>query len=192
MKENPKHIHISEYNYPLPDERIAKFPLPVRDQSKLLVYRHGEVTEDTFTSLPEYLPKGSLMIFNNTKVIQARLHFRKETGALIEASMMIGAVLAGADADTVEKVGQIGQNVGMAFQIQDDILDVTGDEAVLGKPTKSDEKNHKITYVSVKGLDQARKDVERYSKEAVRLLEELPCENEFLHELILNLISRDA
>ena len=84
MKENPKHIHISEYNYPLPDERIAKFPLPVRDQSKLLVYRHGEVTEDIFTSLPEYLPKGSLMIFNNTKVIQARLHFRKETGALIE------------------------------------------------------------------------------------------------------------
>lgn len=84
MKENPKHIHISEYNYPLPDERIAKFPLPVRDQSKLLVYRHSEVTEDIFTSLPEYLPKGSLMIFNNTKVIQARLHFRKETGALIE------------------------------------------------------------------------------------------------------------
>ena len=84
MKENPKHIRISEYNYPLPDERIAKFPLPVRDQSKLLIYRHGEVSEDVFTSLPEYLPAGSLMIFNNTKVIQARLHFRKETGALIE------------------------------------------------------------------------------------------------------------
>ncbi|MDO4164428.1 MAG: S-adenosylmethionine:tRNA ribosyltransferase-isomerase [Bacteroides sp.] len=84
MKENPKHIRISEFNYPLPDERIAKFPLPVRDQSKLLVYRHGEVSEDRFTSLPDYLPKGSLMIFNNTKVIQARLHFRKETGALIE------------------------------------------------------------------------------------------------------------
>ena len=123
---------------------------------------------------------------------QLQFIYELKTGALIEASMMIGAVLAGADADTVEKVGQIGQNVGMAFQIQDDILDVTGDEAVLGKPTKSDEKNHKITYVSVKGLDQARKDVERYSKEAVRLLEELPCENEFLHELILNLISRDA
>ena len=84
MKQNPKHIHISEFNYPLPDERIAKFPLPVRDQSKLLLYRHGEVSEDIFTSLPEYLPSGSLMIFNNTKVIQARLHFRKETGALIE------------------------------------------------------------------------------------------------------------
>lgn len=80
MKEDPKHIHISEYNYPLPDERIAKFPLAVRDQSKLLVYRHGEVSEDVFTSLPDYLPKGSLMVFNNTKVIQARLHFRKETG----------------------------------------------------------------------------------------------------------------
>lgn len=84
MKENPKHIRISEFNYPLPDERIAKFPLPVRDQSRLLVYRRGEVTADTFTSLPAYLPAGSLMIFNNTKVIQARLHFHKETGALIE------------------------------------------------------------------------------------------------------------
>ena len=84
MKEDPKHIHISEYNYSLSDERIAKFPLAVRDQSKLLVYRHGEVSEDVFTSLPDYLPKGSLMVFNNTKVIQARLHFRKETGALIE------------------------------------------------------------------------------------------------------------
>ena len=86
MKEelNPKHIHISEYNYPLPDERIAKFPLPVRDQSKLLIYKHREISEDVFTSLPDYLPKDSLMIFNNTKVIQARLHFRKETGALIE------------------------------------------------------------------------------------------------------------
>lgn len=84
MKEDPRHIRISEFNYPLQDERIAKFPLPVRDQSKLLLYRHGEVSEDRFTSLPEYLPSGSLMIFNNTKVIQARLHFRKETGALIE------------------------------------------------------------------------------------------------------------
>ena len=84
MKQDPRHIRISEFNYPLPDERIAKFPLPVRDQSKLLVYRHGQVTEDRFTSLPDYLPAGSLMVFNNTKVIQARLHFRKETGALIE------------------------------------------------------------------------------------------------------------
>lgn len=82
--EETKHIKISDYNYPLPDERIAKFPLPVRNQSKLLVYRHGEVSETRFTSLPDYLEAGELMIFNNTKVIQARLHFRKETGALIE------------------------------------------------------------------------------------------------------------
>lgn len=79
-----KHIHISEYNYPLPDERIAKYPLSERDASKLLVYRHGEISENRFTDLPDFLPKGSLMVFNNTKVIQARLHFRKETGALIE------------------------------------------------------------------------------------------------------------
>lgn len=84
MKEDPKHIRISEFNYPLPDERIAKFPLAVRDQSKLLIYRHDEVSEDIFTSLPSYLSADSLMIFNNTKVIQARMHFQKETGALIE------------------------------------------------------------------------------------------------------------
>ena len=83
MKDT-KHIKISEFNYPLPDERIAKFPLPVRDESKLLVYRQGEVSEDRFTSLPDYLESGEMMVFNNTKVIQARLHFRKETGALIE------------------------------------------------------------------------------------------------------------
>ena len=82
--EDTKHIQIKDFNYELPDERIAKFPLPERDHSKLLVYRHGEVGEDVFTSLPEYLPQGALMVFNNTKVIQARLHFRKETGALIE------------------------------------------------------------------------------------------------------------
>ena len=79
-----KHIQIEEYNYPLPDERIAKYPLPQRDQSKLLVYNKGVVQESIFTSLSEYLPKDSLMVFNNTKVIQARMHFRKETGAQIE------------------------------------------------------------------------------------------------------------
>ncbi len=82
--EETKHIRIKDFSYDLPDERIAKFPLPERDHSKLLVYRHGTVSEDVFTSLPEYLPEGALMVFNNTKVIQARLHFRKEMGALIE------------------------------------------------------------------------------------------------------------
>ena len=83
-----KHIKISDYNYPLPDERIAKFPLAQRDHSKLLVYKHGQVSEDVFYHLPAYLPTGTLMVFNNTKVIQARMHFRKSTGALIEIFLM--------------------------------------------------------------------------------------------------------
>ena len=86
---NPKNIHIADYNYDLSDERIAKFPLAERDASKLLIYNQGEVSEDVFSSLPKYLPTGALMVFNNTKVIQARLHFRKAStegvqGALIE------------------------------------------------------------------------------------------------------------
>ena len=85
---SPKKIRISDYNYPLPDERIAKYPLARRDSSKLLVYRHGDVTEDVFHRLPDYLPQGALMVFNNTRVIQARLHFRKDTGALIEVFLL--------------------------------------------------------------------------------------------------------
>ena len=83
-----KHIHISDYNYPLPDDRIAKFPIDRRDHSKLLIYNRGEVSEDKFYNLHDYLPKGSLMVFNNTRVIQARIHFRKETGALIEVFLL--------------------------------------------------------------------------------------------------------
>ena len=89
-----KEIQITDYNYPLPDERIAKFPLPERDSSKLLVYRHGEVSHTGFRSLPSLLPEGALMVFNNTRVIQARLHFRKDStegqtqGALIEVFLL--------------------------------------------------------------------------------------------------------
>lgn len=82
--QDPKHIHIADYNYDLPDERIAKYPKAVRDESKLLLYRGGQISEDVFYNLPNYLPKGELLVFNNTKVIQARLHFHKSTGALIE------------------------------------------------------------------------------------------------------------
>lgn len=89
-----KEIHISEYNYELPDERIAKFPVAQRDHSKLLIYKKGEVGEDTFYNLPGYLPENALMVFNNTKVIQARLHFRKNTGALIEVFLLEPAVPA--------------------------------------------------------------------------------------------------
>ena len=94
MISDPRHIRISEYNYPLPEERIAKFPIARRDHSKLLIYNKGEVGEDVFYHLPDYLPKGALMVFNNTKVIQARMHFRKvnasgeHLGALIEVFLL--------------------------------------------------------------------------------------------------------
>lgn len=83
-----KHIKISEYNYPLPDERIAKFPLKERDKSKLLIYQQGNIKEDIFENIVDYLPKGSLLIYNNTKVIQARIHFRKPTGSQIEVFLL--------------------------------------------------------------------------------------------------------
>ena len=88
MENDTKHIRIKDYTYVLPDERIAKFPISRRDQSKLLVYRHGQVSQDIFCNIAEYLPKGALMVFNNTKVIQARMHFRKSTGALIEVFLL--------------------------------------------------------------------------------------------------------
>ena len=82
--QKPQDIRIDEYDYPLPDERIAKYPLARRDASKLLLYKNGQISESTFCHLPELLPDDSLLVCNNTRVIQARLHFRKETGALIE------------------------------------------------------------------------------------------------------------
>ena len=114
-----------------------------------------------------------------------------KTAALIESSMMIGAVLAGADQKAIEAIKQIGSNVGIAFQIQDDILDVVGDQAVIGKPVGSDEKNEKVTYVTLHGLDNSRKEVERLSNEAVELVKSLGEDNEFLVELIEYLISRN-
>ena len=86
--ETVKHIKIKDYNYPLTDVRIAKYPLSERDHSKLLIYDKGEIKEDVFYNIAEYLPKNALMIFNNTKVIQARMHFRKDTGALIEVFLL--------------------------------------------------------------------------------------------------------
>ena len=81
---SPRHLHISDYDYPLPPERIARYPIAERDQSKLLVYRKGNIGHTVFSDIPQLLPPDSLLIYNNTKVIQARLRFRKATGALIE------------------------------------------------------------------------------------------------------------
>lgn len=91
---NTKDIQINDYNYPLSDERIAKYPLKERDHSKLLIYKQGKVSEDVFFHVADYLPMGSLMVMNNTKVIQARLHFRKATGALIEIFLLEPALPA--------------------------------------------------------------------------------------------------
>lgn len=114
----------------------------------------------------------------------------KKTAALIEASMMVGGILAGADKVQINTLEKIGRNVGIAFQIQDDILDVTGNFEELGKPVGSDEKNHKVTYVSLHGLDKARADVEALSKEATVLLHTMQGDNPFLEELLLSMIDR--
>lgn len=118
-----------------------------------------------------------------------------KTGALIEGALMIGAVLAGASANDVHKMEQIGQSVGVAFQIQDDILDVVGNQDKLGKPIGSDEKNEKTTYVTFYGLEKSKEEVERLSDEALSLLRELESseghEDLFLENLITWLIHRD-
>ena len=116
--------------------------------------------------------------------------YRLKTGALIEASMLIGAVLGGAAEEDCKIVESLALKIGMAFQIQDDILDVTGSQEVIGKPVNSDEKNKKTTYVTLEGLDKAKKDVEQISAEAIEELGKLPGNNEFLEQLIHVLINR--
>lgn len=117
--------------------------------------------------------------------------YRLKTGALIESSMMIGAILAGASSDEVSRMEQIAAKLGLAFQIQDDVLDVTSTLEVLGKPVGSDEKNNKATYVTFEGLDKAVSDVERISKEAEEQLDDLGYDDAFLKELFEYLIHRE-
>ena len=116
--------------------------------------------------------------------------YRLKTGALIEASMLIGAVLGGAAEEDCKIVESLAGKVGLAFQIQDDILDVTGDQEVLGKEAGSDEKNQKTTYVTLEGLEKAKKDVEALSVQAIEDLNKLPGNNELLENLIRILIKR--
>lgn len=116
---------------------------------------------------------------------------RLKTSALIECSMMIGAILAGATKEQVQIVEKIGENIGIAFQIQDDVLDVISTTEELGKPVGSDEEQGKVTYVALKGLEESQKDVELYTMEAIGRLDSLPYENTFLRELLLYLIHRN-
>ena len=117
--------------------------------------------------------------------------YRMKTSALIEASMLVGAILAGATKSEQKTVEEVAGGIGLAFQIQDDILDVTSTLEVLGKPIGSDERNQKITYVTYEGLEQAMADVKRISEDAVAKLDTLVVKNEFLRELLLSLIARE-
>lgn len=117
--------------------------------------------------------------------------YRLKTSALIESSMMIGAVLAGASREEIDKIRKVAEDVGVAFQIQDDILDVTSTLEVLGKPINSDDKNHKTTYVTLEGLEKAREDVEQISRRALETLDSLEYQNPFLNDLITMLMTRE-
>ena len=130
---------------------------------------------------------------NTTDMTKDRLDFiyRLKTSALIESSMLIGAVLAGATEEEQKIIEQAAGIVGLAFQIPDDIFDVTSTMEVLGKPIGSDEKNHKVTYVTYEGIEKARDDVKALSTEAINLVESLSGKNEFLTELLSYLIARD-
>lgn len=130
---------------------------------------------------------------NQSDITEDKIRFIYElkTGALIEASMMIGAALAGASVQDIELVESVASKIGMAFQIQDDILDIEGDQAKLGKPIGSDEKNQKATYVTFAGIEKSKEEVKRLTDEAIKELEKLPVSNEFLNELLKYLVYRD-
>lgn len=117
--------------------------------------------------------------------------FRLKTGALIKSSMTIGAILAGATDEEVKLIGEAAIDIGIAFQIQDDILDIYGDEEKLGKPVGSDAKNNKITYVILNGLEKSKKDVCDYSEKAINILKALPYDTQFIEELAESLIGRE-
>lgn len=117
--------------------------------------------------------------------------YELKTGALLESAMMIGAILAGASEEEIAVIEQAAKKIGIAFQIQDDILDVTSTEEVLGKPVFSDQKNEKTTYVTLFGLEKAKRDVEQISEEAIALLKGLQRENPYLEQLLQELIHRE-
>lgn len=140
----------------------------------------GQVKDVEATENNEQLDKDTLQFIYDLK-----------TGALLEASMVIGAILAGAKDEEITKTELIASKIGMAFQIQDDILDIVGSAEALGKPIGSDDKNNKATYVSLYGMDNAKAEVVRLTGEAIDLLEDLPGERTFLKELLLWLVNRE-
>ena len=129
---------------------------------------------------------------NNCEMTMDDILFIHEnkTAALIECALMCGAALSGANDEQISQMEKVGSNIGLAFQIQDDILDATGSFEELGKPIGSDEKNQKATYLSLQGMEKSADDVKRLSKEAVDILLQMPNRNEFLEELVMSLVER--
>ena len=175
------------YAYEICSEAIVKSVCPDRAAKALLVLSKkagiygmigGPTVDVEYTDKP--MPPEVLQFVHELK-----------TGALIQAAMMAGAFLAGAKEDEIEKIEKIALMTGLAFQIQDDILDVTSTTEVLGKPVFSDKKNNKTTYVTILGLEGARQKVKEYSDSAVALLNELNYKNKFLQDLLISLIHRE-
>jgi len=162
-------------------ERVAKALTVLARKAGI----YGMIGGQTADIMAEELPPRKV-----TEELLMYIHENK-TAALIQSSMMIGAILAGANEKQVNDIEKIGYNIGIAFQIQDDILDVTGKFEQLGKPIGSDEKNDKVTCVSLMGLEKAKEEVEKLSNEAVALLNNMPFEHTFLEKLILHLIHRN-
>ncbi len=175
------------YAYEICSEAIVKSVCPDRAAKALMVLSKkagiygmvgGQTVDVEYTDKP--MPPEVLQFVHELK-----------TGALIQAAMMAGAFLAGAKEDEIEKIEKIALMTGLAFQIQDDILDVTSTTEVLGKPVFSDKKNNKTTYVTILGLEGARQKVKEYSNSAVALLNELNYKNKFLQDLLISLIHRE-
>lgn len=175
------------YAYEICSEAIVKSVCPDRAAKALMVLSKkagiygmvgGQTVDVEYTDKP--MPPEVLQFVHELK-----------TGALIQAAMMAGAFLAGAKEDEIEKIEKIALMTGLAFQIQDDILDVTSTTEVLGKPVFSDKKNNKTTYVTILGLEGAGQKVKEYSDSAVALLNELNYKNKFLQDLLISLIHRE-
>lgn len=170
-------VALTALDLPVPPERVGQAVRILADKAGSRGMLGGQVVDVECTGKP--LDMETLNFI-----------YRLKTSALLESSMMIGAVLAGADHEAVSQVERIGACVGMAFQIQDDILDVTSTEEELGKPIGSDEKNHKTTYATLFGSHKAKEYVQNYSDEAVEILGRLGGNHEFLRELIYMLVNR--
>ena len=158
-------------------ERVARCMGLLAEKTGIYGMIGGQTVDVELTNKP--IPKDKLDFI-----------YRLKTGALLEASMMIGAILAGAGEEDIKAIERTASLVGLAFQIQDDILDVTSSPEMLGKPVLSDEKNNKTTYVTLEGLEKAQKDVEEISAKAVDELHSVGRTNEFLEELIKMLVTR--